>query len=53
MFTAGIDLMDLASFAGVVGSEGDVTRKARKLRPVIIDFQDSITAINIVRLKII
>ena len=53
MFTAGTDLTGLMSFAGIVRSEEDVTRIVKKLRPVISDFQDSITAINIVSLKII
>lgn len=46
LFTAGIDLSDLGKIAGVMQSEDDAARKARKLYNVIVHLQQLFTEIE-------
>ena len=46
LFCAGIDMADLASLGSVAMGEGDSSRKAFLLHPVIKQFQDWITDVE-------
>lgn len=46
IFTAGIDLSELAEIGGVVMGDDDVARKARNLTPMITAYQASFTALE-------
>ncbi|CAH1792162.1 unnamed protein product [Owenia fusiformis] len=46
IFTAGIDLMDLAGSAGMIDDGSDIARRASKLRPMISRFQNTFTVIE-------
>ncbi|KAK7070157.1 putative enoyl CoA hydratase [Halocaridina rubra] len=46
LFTAGLDLSDFGDIVGVVMGDDDIARKARKLKAVIEEFQDSFSAIE-------
>lgn len=49
IFTAGIDLNDLAEMAGIVMNDDDLARKSRVLRKIIAAYQQSFTSLEKVR----